>query len=88
MLSIATTTLRTLKQTNMLLKCNWLVFLSKLRRIMEILKLNQILKLKLTGYLTSRQIRNSKQNFFLVEAFRNRLRFEKLLRNVWEGFHV
>ena len=38
MFSIAITTLRILKQTNMLLKSNWLVFLSKLRRIMQILR--------------------------------------------------
>ena len=38
MLSIATATLRILKQTNMLLKSNWLVFLSKLKRIMQILR--------------------------------------------------
>ena len=38
MLSIAITTLRILKQTNMLLKRNWLVFLSRLRRIMQVLR--------------------------------------------------
>ena len=38
MLSIAITILRILKQTNMLLKSNWLVFLSKLKRIMQILR--------------------------------------------------
>ena len=38
MLSIAIITLRILKQTNMLLKSNWLVFLSKLKRIMQILR--------------------------------------------------
>ena len=38
MLSIAITTLKILKQTNMLLKSNWLVFLSKLKRIMQILR--------------------------------------------------
>ena len=38
MLSTAIITLRILKQTNMLLKSNWLVFLSKLRRIMQILR--------------------------------------------------
>ena len=38
MFSIAITTLRILKQTSMLLKSNWLVFLSKLRRIMQILR--------------------------------------------------
>ena len=38
MLSIAITTLKILKQTNMLLKSNWLVFLSTLRRIMQILR--------------------------------------------------
>ena len=38
MLSIAITILRILKQTNMLLKSNWLVFLSRLRRIMQVLR--------------------------------------------------
>ena len=38
MLSIAITTLKILKQTNMLLKSSWLVFLSKLRRLMQILR--------------------------------------------------
>ena len=38
MLSTAIITLRILKQTNMLLKSNWLVFLSKLKRIMQILR--------------------------------------------------
>ena len=38
MFSIAITTLRILKQTNMLLKSNWLVFLSRLRRIMQVLR--------------------------------------------------
>ena len=35
--SIAITTLRIWKQPNMLLKSNWLVFLTKLRRIRQIL---------------------------------------------------
>ena len=38
MLIIATTTLRILKQTKMFLKSNWLVSLSKLRRIMQTLR--------------------------------------------------
>ena len=37
MLSIATTFLRIPKETNMLIKSNWLVFLSNLRRVMPIL---------------------------------------------------
>ena len=36
--SIAITTLRIRKQANMLLKSDWLVFLTKLRRIMHILR--------------------------------------------------
>ena len=36
--SIAITTLRIRKQANMLLKSNWLVFLTKLRRIRQILR--------------------------------------------------
>ena len=36
--SIAITTLRIRKQANMLLKSDWLVFLTKLRRIMQILR--------------------------------------------------
>ena len=39
MLIIAIPTLRILKQTNMLLKSYWLVFLSKLRPIMQTLSL-------------------------------------------------
>ena len=38
MLRIAITTLRILKKTNMILKSKWLVFLSKLRCIMQILR--------------------------------------------------
>ena len=38
MLIIATTTLRILKQTKMFLNSNWLVSLSKLRRIMQTLR--------------------------------------------------
>ena len=36
--SIAITILRIRKQANMLLKSNWLVFLTKLRRIRQILR--------------------------------------------------
>ena len=36
--SIAIITLRIRKQANMLLKSNWLVFLTKLRRIRQILR--------------------------------------------------
>ena len=46
--SIAITTLRIWKQANMLLKSDWLVFLSKIRRINYNAKLHVILKL--TGY--------------------------------------
>ena len=36
--SIAITTLRIWKQANMLLKSDWLVFSTKLRRIMQVLR--------------------------------------------------
>ena len=36
--STAITTLRIRKQTNMLLKSHWLVFLTNLRRIMQVLR--------------------------------------------------
>ena len=50
MLSIAITTLRIWKQANMLLKSDWLVFLTKLRRIMQFYVI-----LKFTGYVSSKQ---------------------------------
>ena len=48
--SIAIISLRTWKQANMLLKSDWLVLLTNLRRIMQI-----YIILKLTGYISSKQ---------------------------------
>ena len=48
--SIAIISLRIWKQANMLLKSDWLVLLTNLRRIMQIYVI-----LKLTGYISSKQ---------------------------------